>query len=112
MKMRAMSTSPRSSASVKRDAWKEPIGWPKAWRWGPSLVPAWPGLDRRDHEIGVDSVGDERLGAVDHVRVAVAARTRRHRCQVRAHARLGHRDRRDQLAGHDPGEPALALLLV
>ena len=30
------------------------------------------GLDRGDHEVGVDAVGDERLGAVDDVVVAVA----------------------------------------
>ena len=70
------------------------------------------GLDRRDHEVGVDAVRDERLGAVDDVVVAVADRRRRHRRQVRADARLGHRHRGDQLAGADAGQPALLLLVV
>ncbi len=32
------------------------------------------GLQRDDHEVGVDAVGDERLRAVDHVVVVLAAR--------------------------------------
>ena len=69
------------------------------------------GLGGDDHQIGVDPVGDERLGPVEHVMAAVADRARAHTRQVRADARLGHRDRRDQLARGDPPEPALALLL-
>ena len=48
------------------------------------------GLDRGDHEVGVDAVGDERLGAVDDVVVAVAdgggahRRRGRSRCPARS----------------------------
>ena len=41
-------------------------------RWRSARV----GLDGDDHEVGVDAVGDERLGAVDDVVVAVADRAR------------------------------------
>ena len=69
------------------------------------------GLGGHDHEVGVDPVGDERLGPVEHVVLALADRARAHAGQVRADARLGHGDGRDQLARGDPAEPALALLL-
>ncbi len=79
------------------------------------LMPRWRsdgiGLDGGDDEVGVDAVGDERLGAVDDVVLAVTAGAGGHRGEVRADTRLGHRERRDQLAGGDPGQPALALLL-
>ena len=68
------------------------------------------GLHRRDHEVGVDAVGDERLRAVDDVVVVLADRAGRHRRQVRADARLGHRERRDQRAVGDARQPALGLL--
>jgi hypothetical protein len=61
------------------------------------------GLHRGDHEIGVDAVGDDRLGTVDDVVVAVADRRGGHRGKVGADARLGHRDRGDLAAGADVG---------
>ena len=70
------------------------------------------GPHRGDDEVGVDAVGDERLGAVDDVVVAVALRAGGDPGEIRAGARLGHRHRGDELAGGDPGQPALALLLV
>ena len=69
------------------------------------------GLDRGDHQIGVDPVGDEGLRAVDDVVVAVPDGGGGHRRQVRPDAGLGHADRGDQLAGDDSGQPALLLLL-
>ena len=78
------------------------------------LRPRWPAsgsvLHGRDHEVGVDAVGDEGLGAVDHVVPVLAPRAGRDAGQVRAGPGLGHRDRRDQLAGGDPRQPAVALL--
>ena len=70
------------------------------------------GLDGGHDDVGVDPVRDERLGAVDDVVVAVADGGGRHRRQVGADARLGHRDRRDQLAGADAGQPPLLLIVV
>ena len=78
----------------------------------PAVALARVGLDRGDHEVGVDAVRDERLRPVDDVVVAVAHSCRRHRRQVGADARLGHRDRRDQLTGTDAGQPALLLFVV
>ena len=69
------------------------------------------GLDGHDHQVGVDPVGDERLGAVHHVVIALAPRARGHGREIRSDAGLGHRQRRDQLARGDPRKPALALLL-
>src|SRR3979409_1390948 len=57
------------------------------------------------------SVGDEGLGAVEHVAVAAALRGGAHALQVGAGAGLGHRDRAHELAGGEPGQPALLLLL-
>ena len=70
------------------------------------------GLDRGDHEIGVDAVGDERLRAVDDVAVAVALGAGAHAGEVGSRAGLGHRDRGDELARDDPRQPALFLLVV
>jgi hypothetical protein len=70
------------------------------------------GLDRRDDEVGVDAVRDEGLGPVDDVAVPVAQRARAHRREVGAHPRLRHGHGRDELAGGDAGQPALALGLV
>jgi hypothetical protein len=58
------------------------------------------------------AVGDERLGAVDHVGVAVAARARRHREHVGAHARLGHAHAADPLSRGGLRQHALALHVV
>ena len=57
------------------------------------------GLGHDDHELGEQAVGDERLGAVDDVLVAVADRLGLDVLQIRAGAGLGHRDGADQLAG-------------
>jgi hypothetical protein len=73
------------------------------------------GLHGRDDEVRVDPVGDERLRTVDDVGVApvvlAADRGGGHRREVRADPRLGHADGGDQLAGDDPRQPALLLLL-
>ncbi len=58
------------------------------------------------------AVGDEGLGAVQHVVIAVAARGRAHALQVAAGAGFGHRDRADQFAGRHLRQPALPLLLA
>src|SRR5699024_2827017 len=63
------------------------------------------------HEVGGAAVGDEGLGAVDDVAVAVALRGGAHALEVGAGAGLGHGDRRDPLAGADPGQPRPLLLL-
>ena len=76
-----------------------------------ALVPVLAGAHRGDHQVGVDAVGDEGLAAVDDVVVAVALRARADAGQVGAGAGLGHRDRGDQLAGRDAGQPALLLLV-
>lgn len=65
-----------------------------------------------DHQVGVDTVGDERLGAVEDPVVTVAHRAGLDALQVAAGAGLGHRDGRDQLARTEAREPALLLLLV
>ncbi len=69
------------------------------------------GLAHHDDDVGVLAVGDEGLGPVDHVVVAVAHGARAHGLQVAARAGLGHRDGADELAGDHLGQPA-ALLLV
>ena len=59
------------------------------------------------------AVGDERLGAVDDVAVAVVADGGGAQAgEVGADLRLGHRQRGDQAAVGDPRQPALALLVV
>ncbi len=56
------------------------------------------GADRGGHEVGADAAGDEGLGAVDDVVVAVAPRGRRDAGDVGPAARLGDREAADQLA--------------
>jgi hypothetical protein len=68
------------------------------------------GLGRDDHQVGVDPVGDERLGTVDDVLVAVADRRGGDAGEVGAGAGLGHRYGGDELARGDAGHPALGLL--
>ena len=70
------------------------------------------GTNHGDHEVGVDAVGDEGLGAVDDVFVAVTDRSSRDRGEVGASARFGHRDRGDQLAGCQARKPAITLVVV
>ena len=69
------------------------------------------GARDHDHEVGEDAVADERLGAVEHVVVALVDGGGADALQVRAGARLGHRDRGDQLAADQPGQPAPLLLV-
>jgi hypothetical protein len=61
--------------------------------------------------MSVLAVGDEGLGAVEHVAVAGFLRLGAHALQVGAGARLGHGDGADQLAGRHLRQPALLLLL-
>src|SRR5690606_15758169 len=65
-----------------------------------------------DHQVGVDARGDEGLGAVEHIVVAVEAGGGRDGRQVAARARLAHGHREHDLAGGDAGNPARLLLLV
>jgi hypothetical protein len=69
------------------------------------------GLGHHDDQVGVLAVGDEGLGAVDQIVIAVAAGEGAHGLQVGAGAGLGHRDRRGQLARHHARQPALLLVL-
>ena len=61
-------------------------------------------------QVGQDAVGDEGLLAVEHVVVARVDGRGADALQVGAGARLGHRDRGDQLARAQAGQPALLLL--
>jgi hypothetical protein len=63
-------------------------------------------------EVSVDATGDERLLPVDHPLAAVAHRGGAYALQVAAGARLGHRDRADQLAAPHTGQPAPLLLVA
>ena len=78
----------------------------------PAVPLGWIGLGSDDHEIGVDAVGDERLGSVEHVLVAVTDGGGGDAGQVGAGAGLGHRDRGDQLTRSDTRQPARRLLVV
>ena len=59
------------------------------------------GDGRNAVEIGMDAVGDEHLGAVEHIAVAIPARGGPDALHIRARARLGDADRDDFLAGDD-----------
>jgi hypothetical protein len=50
------------------------------------------GAHRHHQQVGSEAVGDEGLGAVDHVALAVAPGAGAHRLRVRAAAGLGDRD--------------------
>ncbi len=69
------------------------------------------GLGHHDDQVGVNAVGDERLGAVEDVVVPILDRLGLDALQVAAGARLRHRDRGDQLTRAELGQPALLLLL-
>ena len=69
------------------------------------------GLGHHDHQVGVDAVGDEGLGSVEHVVVALFDRPGLDALQVTAGARFGHGDRRDDFAGAELRQPALLLLV-
>src|SRR5690606_33569824 len=67
---------------------------------------------RHDQDaVGEAAAGDEGLGAVEDVVVAVAPRGGLHPGEVGAGAGLGHRDGGHHLAGHERRQPALLLLL-
>ena len=67
---------------------------------------------QQDHEVRVVGMADEMLGAVDDEVVAVAHRGGLHAAQVRAGARLGHRQAVGALAAHARQQVALALLAL
>ena len=69
------------------------------------------GLRDQNAEVGSRRVGDERLGAVDHVLVAVADRRRADPGDVGAGARLGDPEATDLLALDSGDQVALLLLL-
>ncbi|MCY1540226.1 hypothetical protein D9M68_758520 [compost metagenome] len=58
------------------------------------------------------SVGIERLGAIDHVAVAVQPRAGLDALQVRAGTGFGHADGCDDIAASHAGQPAALLLLA
>ena len=78
------------------------------------LMPRWVerrvGLDRHHHQVGVDPVGDERLGPVEDVLVAVPDGGGGDGGQVGAGPGLGHGDGQDLLAPGDARQPPAALL--
>ena len=69
------------------------------------------GARHQREDAGVRRVGDEALGAVDDVVVAVADGRGAQRRGVRAGVRLGQRERGDQLAGRQPRQVLLLLRL-
>ena len=70
------------------------------------------GLGDDDDQVGVLAVGDEGLGAVEHIAVAgLLDRGGPHALQVGAGAGLAHGDGADQFAGRELRQPALLLLL-
>jgi hypothetical protein len=69
------------------------------------------GLHDHDDQVGIDPVRDDGLRPVDDVTVAVAYGGGRHGGEVGAGARLGHRDRSDDLAADQAWEPPVGLLL-
>src|SRR2546428_11843171 len=62
---------------------------------------------RHEIEIGHRPVGDEHLGALEHVVIALAQGTGADGGYVAAAVRLGHRDRRQRFAPADGGEVLL-----
>jgi hypothetical protein len=85
--------------------WNAARGLPKAVRWVVF------GAGHHDHQVGVDPVGDERLGAVEHPAVTVPDRGGANALQVAACGGFGHRDRAYALAGRHRRQPAGLLLL-
>jgi hypothetical protein len=69
------------------------------------------GLRHQDDVVGPQPVGDERLGAVDQVVVAVALGGRADRGDVGSGARLGDPEAADQLALDGRDQVALLLIL-
>jgi hypothetical protein len=81
-------------------------------------APCWPallfgiGAGHDGEEMGAVGVGDEPLGSVEHVDVAVAPGGGAHRSAVRARLRLGEGEGGDRFAGGNAGQPLLLLRLV
>ena len=70
------------------------------------------GAGHDDHQVGVNAVGDEGLRPVEHpAAVVLLDRAGLDALQVAAGAGFGHRDRRDEFARAESGQPALLLLL-
>ena len=69
------------------------------------------GLDERHDHVGRLAARDERLRAVDDVAALDPLGGGLGAAQVAARARLGHRERAEDLAGRHAGEPLLLLLL-
>ena len=67
-------------------------------------------LHGADEEVGADAVGDEGLGAVDHVAAVDLAGEGADRGDVGAGARLGDPERGDPLAGDRRAQEALVLI--
>ena len=70
------------------------------------------GLGIDDQDIGVGSVGDPHLAAVEPIVVAAQLGAQRHRHHIGAGARLGHGQRADVLATDQPGQILAALGLA
>ena len=64
------------------------------------------------HQVGLHTAGDECLGTVDDEMVPVSYRGGAHAGQIRAGTGLGHRDRGEQRARRQSGEPPLPLFGV
>ena len=64
------------------------------------------GFGGDDHQIAVDTVGDESLRTVQDVAVPVTSRGGGDAREIASGSRFGHGDRGDQLAGRDSGQPA------
>src|SRR5205814_6097348 len=77
-----------------------------------SVVLAWLGLGEHHQRAGDAAVGDELLGAAEHVLVAVPLGARLHGRRVRSAARLGQRVGGDLLAGCERRTQSLFLLLA
>ena len=69
------------------------------------------GLREQQDDARAPAVRDPHLLAADHVVVAVADRRRPDRLDVGARVRLGHREGRAHLAGREPRQEPLLLLL-
>ena len=67
------------------------------------------GFGVHHQSVGIRSVGDPHLGAVQHVAVALQVGTQFHADDVGTGIRLGHRQRADMFAGNEFGEIALFL---
>src|SRR2546423_1681372 len=67
-------------------------------------------LAHHDHEIAVDTAGDERLRSVQDEVVASAYSSRSHCAKIGTGARLRHCNGREQSSRAETAEPSFALL--